>query len=379
MIYQEQVIQVGHEWAGLDMGDADLLRRATSSKYRGKGHLPALKIKFFANCTQYGYPTEVTEEVWRQIESFADFSFCKAHSASFAAESYQSLYLKTYHPMEFAVAIINNFGGFYSRELYFYELMKTGARVHRPCVNKGDYYTNIQGQDAWVGFIHIKGLEQASAEKIAEERERSGPFTSLPDLIERTAVPSEQLELLIRTGALRFAGKSKKELLWEGDLLQKKNKPRHSVASLPPLFKKAPILFSLPILPDYPLEDYYDDVELLGFPVEDPFVLVDEDTSAYLPARELAGHVGRSVTVLGYHITHKPVRTIKGETMSFGTFLDADKDWIDTVHFPPIHAAHPPRAGFYRITGKVIEEFGVHTIEVTRIERAGIKQRMQAL
>ena len=137
------------------------------------------------------------------------------------------------------------------------------------------------------------------------------------------------------------------------------------------------MLFSLPVLPSYPLEDCYDDVELLGFPVDDPFVLVDEDASAYLPARDLAAHTGKTVTVLGYHITHKPVRTIKGETMSFGTFLDVNKDWIDTVHFPPVHAAHPPRAGFYRITGKVIEEFGVHTIEVTHIERAAIKQRME--
>ncbi len=358
MIYQEQVIQVAHEWAGLDMADADLLRRATSSKYRGKGHLPALKLKFFANCGEYGYPNQAVEEVWRQIESFADFSFCKAHSASFAAESYQSLYLKTYHPMEFAVAVINNFGGFYSRELYFYELMKTGARVHRPCVNNGDYYTNINGQDARVGFIHIKGLEQAWAEKITEERERAGPYASLADFIERTAIPSEQLELLIRTGSLRFTGKSKKELLWQGDFLQKKN-GSHCPA-LRPLFKEAPLSFSLPVLPDYPLEDCYDDVELLGFPVDDPFVLVDDDPGAYLPARELPGHTGRSVTVLGYHITHKPVRTVKGDTMSFGTFLDAAKDWIDTVHLPPIHAAHPPRAGFYRITGKVIEEFGVH-------------------
>jgi error-prone DNA polymerase len=381
MIYQEQVIQVAHEWAGLDMADADILRRATSSKYRGKGHLPTLKIKFFANCEGYGYPDKVTEEVWRQIESFADFSFCKAHSASFAAESYQSLYLKTYHPMEFAVAVINNFGGFYSRELYFYELMRTGARVSRPCVNNGDYYTNIRGKEALVGFIHIKGLEQEVAAGIIAERERLGPYAGLPDLIERTAISSEQLELLIRAGALRFTGKSKKELLWEGDFLQKKNharkNTRHCAASLPPLFNDAPMLFSLPPLPTYPLEDCYDDVELLGFPVDDPFVLVDEDPSAYLPARDLAAHAGRIVTVLGYHITHKPVRTVNGETMSFGTFLDSHKDWIDTVHFPPIHAAHPPRAGFYRITGKVIEEFGVHTIEVTRIERAAIRQRME--
>ena len=123
------------------------------------------------------------------------------------------------------------------------------------------------------------------------------------------------------------------------------------------------------------MEDYYDDVELLGFPVGDPFDLVDDDPTRYLPARDLPAHTGRQVTVLGYHITHKPVRTIKGETMSFGTFLDANKDWIDTVHFPPIHAAQPPHEGFYRITGTVIEEFGVYSIEVTHIEKAGIKKR----
>src|ERR1700722_12828025 len=375
MIYQEQVIQVAHEWAGLDMADADLLRRATSSKYRGKRQLPLLKEKFLAGCAAYGYADTAVAEVWRQIESFADYSFCKAHSASYAVESYQSLFLKTHFPMEFAVAVINNFGGFYSRELYFYELMRSGARVQRPCVNNSDYYTNILGQDVYTGFIHIKGLEQAFAERLLATRARAGHYTGLADFIERTASTPEQLDLLIRTGALRFTGKSKKELLWEGDFLQKKT--RLSVSLTNPLFREAPISFTLPLLPVYPMDDYYDDVELLGFPVGDPFDLVDDDPARYLPARDLPAHTGRTVTVLGYHITHKPVRTIKGETMSFGTFLDANKDWIDTVHFPPIHAAQPPHEGFYRITGTVIEEFGVYSIEVTHIEKAGIKKRNQ--
>jgi len=372
MIYQEQVIQVAHEWAGLDMADADLLRRATSSKYRGKGNLPMLKEKFFAGCALYAYPVPVVEEVWRQIESFADYSFCKAHSASYAVESYQSLFLKTHFPMEFAVAVINNFGGFYSRELYFYELMRTGACVHRPCINNSDYYTNIRGHDAYVGLIHIKGLEQAFAERLLHERDQRGPYTCLADLIERTGATPEQLDLLIRVDALRFTGRTKKELLWEGDFLQKKL--RLSISLPNPLFKEAPISFTLPVLPVLPLENYYDDVELLGFPVGNPFDLVDDDPARYLPARELSAHVGHTVTVFGYHITHKPVRTVKGDTMSFGTFLDSHMNWIDTVHFPPIHAAHPPQAGFYRITGKVLEEFGVYNIEVTRIEKAGIKK-----
>jgi len=373
MVYQEDVLKVAHFWAGMDMADADLLRRATSSKYRGKKKLLELKDRFFANCNELGYPLSTTEEVWRQIESFADYSFCKAHSASYAVESYQSLFLKTHFPMEFAVAVINNFGGFYSRELYFYELMKTGARVHPPCVNNSEYYTNIKGKDVYTGFIHIRGFEQAQAETILSERRRGGPYLHLADFVERTAITPEQLELLLRIGALRFTGKNKKELLWEGDFLQKKNKslaPAYQV-----LFKEPPLQFQLPELPVYPLDDLYDQIELLGFPLTNPFDLVDEDPAHYLPARELGDHVGKIVRVLGYHITHKPVRTVKGDTMSFGTFLDLNLDWIDTVHFPEIHALHPPQSGFYKIRGKVMEEFGVHSIEVTGIEKAGIRGR----
>jgi len=373
MIYQEQVIQMAHEWAGLDMADADLLRRAINPKYRGKGHLPALRQKFFSNCESLGYPPTAVEDIWQQIEGFAEYSFCKAHSASYAVESYQSLYLKTHFPIEFAVSVINNFGGFYSRELYFYELMKSGATVHRPCVNNSDYHTNIYGRDAYVGFVHVKGLEQAFAYSIISGRNRSGPYTGLIDFIERTAAKPEQLDILIRTGALQFTGKSKKELLWEGDFLQKRTRETCPVA--PPLFKEAPVSFTLPDLAAYPLEDWYDDIELLGFPVADPFTLIDDDPSRYIPARDLPAHIGKTITTLGYHVTHKPVRTVKGETMSFGTFLDANKDWLDTVHFPPIHAAHPPRAGFHRITGKVTEEFGAINIEVTHIEKVGIRSR----
>jgi DNA polymerase-3 subunit alpha len=142
------------------------------------------------------------------------------------------------------------------------------------------------------------------------------------------------------------------------------------------LFREPAKKFSLPELPIYPLDDVYDEVELLGFPVCNPFRLVDDDPSKYLPAAQLKEHTGKIVTVLGYHVTQKPVRTIRGETMSFGTFIDNNKDWIDSVHFPEVYKQAPPQSGFYRITGKVIEEFGVYSIEVTHIEKAGIKKRI---
>src|SRR5690606_21439004 len=96
MVYQEDVMKIANAYGGLDMADADVLRRMMSGKYRSKDHLIEIEDKFFANCKARGYPQQVSREVWRQMESFAGYSFNKAHSASFAVESYQSLYLKTY-------------------------------------------------------------------------------------------------------------------------------------------------------------------------------------------------------------------------------------------------------------------------------------------
>ncbi len=159
------------------------------------------------------------------MESFAGYSFNKAHSASFAVESYMNLYLKTYYPKEFMVAVINNFGSFYSRELYFLELLKVGGDIKAPCVNNSDEYTNIRGNEVYVGFIHIKGLQTKLTETIIEERKASGTYLHLPDFIERANAGLEQINTLISVGAFYFTGKSKKRLLWEANFLQKKNQP----------------------------------------------------------------------------------------------------------------------------------------------------------
>ena len=108
------------------------------------------------------------------MESFAGYSFNKAHSASFAVESYMSLFLKTYYPKEFMVAVINNFGGFYMTELYFIELYKCGGSILAPCINHSDEYTNINGDEVYVGMIHIKSLRKQLREQILEERNTNG-------------------------------------------------------------------------------------------------------------------------------------------------------------------------------------------------------------
>ena len=307
MVYQEDVIKVAHYFGGLDLTEADVLRRAMSGKYRGRKQFEDIRSKFFLNCRERNYPESITAEVWRQIESFGGYSFSKAHSASFAVESYQSLFLKTYFPVEFMVAVINNFGGFYSRELYFHELKKTGASVEAPCLNRSDYTTTVSGKKVFMGFIHVQGLEEHFIGALLENRKRSGIFSNLADFIERLAPGIEQLNILIRIGALRFSGKSKKELLWEANFLHKK---KVSPSGSGFLFREEPQGFHLPELKQHPLDDALDEIELLGFPLCNVFDLANADLRNFLPAREFPNQLGRQVSVLGWLVTSKAVNTV---------------------------------------------------------------------
>ncbi|MBE7171782.1 MAG: DNA polymerase III subunit alpha [Williamsia sp.] len=372
MVYQEDVIKVAHHFAGLDMDDADVLRRLMSGKYRGHERFEEIRQTFFSNCAERGYPDEISQEVWRQIESFGGYSFSKAHSASFAVESYQSLFLKTYYPAEFMVAVINNFGGFYNTELYFHELKRCGVIVLPPCVNRSQYLTRIEGTTVYAGFIHIQGLEETMVTALLEERSRNGPYEHLQHFIERTAIGLEQLNILVRVGALRFTGKSKKELLWEANFLQKKNRYTTVNAAM---FTEPPLHFTLPRLSQHPLDDILDEIELLGFPIGNVWNMVDIDTRPYQTAAELPALLGKTIQVIGYYVTTKAIRTATKKAMHFGTFLDKQGDWIDTVHFPHSFQYTPFEGkGFYELRGKVVEEFGVYAIEVSYCKKIGLKE-----
>jgi len=372
MVYQEDVIKVCHHFAGLDLADADVLRRAMSGKFRSKTEFQRIVDKFFTNCRSKGYSDKLINEVWRQIESFAGYSFSKAHSASYAVESFQSLYLKTYYPLEFMVAVINNFGGFYQTWLYVHEAKRCGAMIHVPDVNNSNYTTSITGNDVYLGFVHLQNLESKVAQHILSERQQNGHFISLQDFVSRTQIGKEQLILLIRIGAFSFTGKTKPQLLWEVHSLLNKD-----VASTPTpkLFAPEQRNYQLPDLHQSQLEDAYDEIELLGFPVTSSwFDLLETSFRGAIPASEFINHVGKKVRMLGQLVTIKYVRTIKNETMNFGTFIDVEGNFFDTTHFPPSLKEYPFKGtGLYLILGKIVEEFGYATIEVEKMAKMPIK------
>ena len=371
MVYQEDVLKVCHHFAGLDLADADTLRRAMSGKYRSKQEMQRIVEKFFSNCREKGYSEEVTKEVWRQIESFAGYSFSKAHSASYAIESFQSLYLKAHYPLEFMVAVINNFGGFYRTWVYVHEAKRFGAAIQLPCVNRSNYKTTIYGTDIYIGFIHIMSLEYKLAQSIEEIRNNEGPFTDLNDFVTRVNPGLEQIILLIKAGAFRFTGKKKAVLLWEAHMMI--NKSRHEDNRQ--LFAAPVRDFSLPDLVQGSIEDVYDEIELFGFPVTMSwFDMLETQFRGDVSARRMHEYAGRRIRMVGHLVTVKYIKTVKNDWMNFGCFIDSEGDFFDTTHFSQSLKSWPFKgSGTYLILGKVVEEFGFPSLEVEKMAKLAVK------
>ena len=416
MVYQEDVIRVVHLYGGLDLEESDTVRRGMNIRYRDRPEFKVVEQKFFSNCKRMGYPPGEAEEVWRQIQSFASFSFAKGHSASYAVESYQSLYLKAHHPLEFLVGVANNFGGFYRTEFYLHEAKRAGAVIEAPCINTSEELccsvrsenqrmresengnTNTQHINAstrnliFLGLGNIKSLESETAQLVLNERRRNGPFVDLQDLLKRVPLHVEQARILIRVGALRFTGKSKPQLLWDLTLL---HKPARVTADGDLFITKV----EEPTLPDlhhHPLADAYDELDLLGFPLCDPFALVEcgewslvngewaehggppftndhspvASSHPFILKRDMEKHIGKQVQMLGYMIHVKTTTTSRGDYMSFGSFIDPAGDFWDSTQFPSVAARYPFRGrGVYRLIGVVEEEFGHCALRTISMEK----------
>ncbi len=374
MVYQEDVIKVAHHFAGLGLAESDVLRRGMSGKFRSRAEFDKVKERFFELCQQKGHSQELSQQVWHQIESFAGYSFAKGHSASYAVESYQSLHLKAYYPLEFYTAVINNFGGFYRTEFYVHAARMCGAQVCAPCINHSLYLTDLQeGNRLQLGFVHVASLEKKLAQRLLLSRQEHGKYTSIFDLKERLEPGLEQLKILIQVGALACLGKTKKELLWEAHWLCNKTAKKPTNA---PLFKEPPAQYSLPTLEHSGVEDAFDQIELLGFALSSPFALVDTSKAdvAYNFHRASQLRIGAAVSLWGYLVTVKPTRTVNGQEMNFGTWIDEQGHYFDTVHFPPALRAHPFKGrGVYLLQGTVTDDFGVRNIEVRYMQKLAYK------
>ncbi|AUC81783.1 DNA polymerase III subunit alpha [Lacinutrix sp. Bg11-31] len=362
MVYQEDVLKVANQFADLTLGEADVLRRGMSGKYRSKKEFEAVEEKFISNCRSKGYKDDLIFEVWNQIKSFAGYAFAKGHSASYAVESYQSLFLKCYFPLEFMTAVLNNGGGFYSAEHYFHEARQQGATICLPCVNRSDHPNRLIDTSIYLGFGYLKNLEAYTIKRLLTERQLNGLFKSLDDFIDRIVISIEQLTILIRIDAFRFTNKPKVELLWQA-IFKLNAKGKNTVQSK--LFKTEHKQFTLPKLDNNWIENAYDEMELIGFPLCNYFDLVNEDMKHDVLASQMNQFIGKSVLIYGNLVTTRFNKTSQGKLMRLSTFVDKNGDYFDAVHFTNVVNQFPINGlGIYACYGRITDRFGFYSMSV---------------
>ena len=220
IIYQDQVLKVCKALAGFSDGQAEGLRRAMSRK-RSKEAMNAYKEAFMEGAMAKGVPEEVAEKVFFQVVGFSEFGFPKSHAAAFGLLAYQSAWLRHYYPTEYYVGLFNNQPmGFYSLDALGRDARRHGIETLLPHVNQSAVRATAEGKDLRIGLGFVRGWGEEIAEVVVTERERNGPFRSLPNFLRRTpaALKRPAIENLIWVGGFDDFGLTRRELLWQAGL-----------------------------------------------------------------------------------------------------------------------------------------------------------------
>lgn len=373
MVYQEDVLTVAHDLAGISYGKADIMRRAMSGKARDHERVSDLKLDFIKGCVGNGVAEEVAHEIWRQIESFSGYSFCKAHSASYAVLSFQEAWLKVYYPAEFMCSVLNNYGGYYRQQEYINECALLGVTVRIPDINLSgvDHIVDESGAIR-LGFAAFKDLSRASMEALLANRESGGPYRSVADFTSRSGITPEDGKLLIELGALDSLGVERPHAnLRFAASARRSDFRRSGQHSLD--FPEQPFLYDLSHVRPYDrLYRFRRERACFGYAVSDlPVEFLKCYTDSAIAGTRLNEHIGKQVTVMGAIATSKVVSTKKGQMMLMLNMSDAS-GMFDVVIWPDDFQQYYrvfSNAEALRITGKVAESFDVPVLEARTIER----------
>jgi error-prone DNA polymerase len=228
ILYQEQVLKVAHDLAGMSYAEADGFRRAMTHD-RTDEEMEKMRDSFISCAERNGVSHAIAEKVFEQLAAFAAYGFCKAHAVAYATLSYQTLWLKCHYPAEFFAALLSNQPmGYYPSNVLLADARRFGIKILPLDVNESiDCYTAAEGAIR-IGFCQLKGMTYEALQSILKER-REARFRSLRDLVLRTNISQPVMENLIKVGACDSFGSRESLLLELPDLL----KLRHKVGKRP--------------------------------------------------------------------------------------------------------------------------------------------------
>lgn len=207
ILYQEQVLRIAHELAGLSLADADLLRRAMSHFDPGE-QMKTLKAKFIAGALERNHvEAVVAERIWELMAAFAGYGFPKAHAASYAQIGWRAAWCKSHHPAVFMAAVLANWGGYYGQRVYLTEARRLGLAIRPPDINHAQREFSVsylEGQPVlFMGLDQVRDLARRTQGRILQGR----PFHSLADFLTRVDPLLVEAENLARAGALADFGR----------------------------------------------------------------------------------------------------------------------------------------------------------------------------
>jgi DNA polymerase III subunit alpha len=203
IIYQEQVMQIAQKLSGFTAGQADLLRRAMGKKKRAE--LEKQKQNFIAGAVNNGISKDVAAGIFLKIEPFAEYGFNKSHAAAYAIISYQTAFLKTYHPKEFIAASMTMDISNQNKLSEFYEeLKRLDIEIIRPDINECYSEFKTINDKFYYALGGIKAVGSEAISNIVKEKLNNGKFSSINDFIKRVNpkdINKLQLEGLVKAGA----------------------------------------------------------------------------------------------------------------------------------------------------------------------------------
>jgi error-prone DNA polymerase len=206
-IFQEQVMQLAVVAAGFTPGEADRLRRAMAA-WKRRGGLGPFEEKLINGMRERGYAADFARQIFKQIKGFGEYGFPESHSASFALLVYVSCWLKCHEPAAFTAALINSQPmGFYSASQLTQDVRRHGVEVRDVDVNQSDWDCTLErtenGEPALrLGLRQVKGLPETAGRTLVEARS-AGPYRSIQQLLERSALNRRELSTLAAAGALK--------------------------------------------------------------------------------------------------------------------------------------------------------------------------------
>ncbi len=297
LIFQEQVLRLAHEIAGLSWAQADQLRRGMS--HFGAHEMAALRDEFVLGCQRPppagpGFPPVQANTLWEQVMPFAGYGFNQGHATAYADVSYRSAYLKTHYAAEFLCARLADYGGFHHPAIYMAEAVRLGLAVRPPHVNdSAAAFSLVERRVLTMGLGQVRDLRRSAVDELLDQRTRQ-PFTGLRDLVQRVSLRTKEIDHLIRSGALDGLAPSRAALLDEAREIG-----RHSAGQLSFTFER-------PRVPAETLRQRWDwEAELLGLPVSafaDPLALVRDRLPPHVPLAGLPTTGGRPVLTAGVRL-----------------------------------------------------------------------------